>query len=369
MVVSVAIKNLAREKTRLVMSSSGVAFSILLIVAVVGIYNAIDAAVGDSIMNVAADLWVSSEGSSGSLHSPSVLSMDLIENLRRIEGVRDVKELVRTGVSIEMNGGSTLIYLTGYDVDSGIGGPWKIARGASKPGRGEAIVDKVLAAKNDLDIGDNIKIIDREFKIVGLSEGTALFITYMVFIPFEDAITLRQGEIVNYFLISTNASTSPKQVATSIDENIVGVSVLTSEELANSSKREILGGFLPIIFVIVTIGLVVGIVVVGLAIYTLTVERSREYGILKAIGTSNRRLYAIVVEQALIVSILGFLAGWLLSGAVLYITGVFVPELVVLITAPMMLWVLLLVLVMGIIASYLPIRRVAKVDPAVVFKT
>ncbi|MFQ6130053.1 MAG: ABC transporter permease [Candidatus Hadarchaeaceae archaeon] len=366
--VSIAAKNLFQEKTRLGIGTGGVAVAVVLVVVMVGVYNAFDVMLTDSIMNAGADLWVSSEGSAGSMHAQSNLSMDLVENLRQVEGVQEVEGLVRTLLSVEIDGNRFLLSITGYDVESGMGGPWKVIQGISSPSRGEIIADKVFAAKNGLKIGDDIEIMGQSFKIAGISDGTSMFFFYMLFVPLEDAPTLMPENTVTYFLVTTDASAPAKQVASAIEGNVVGVSALTSEDFANIGKEEILGGFLPIIFVIVGVGLLVGVAVVGLTVYTLTVERSKEYGILKAIGASNRRLYTIVAKQALILSTLGFVVGGLLSGIFIYFAGMLIPEFVIMVTAPMLVWVFLLFCFMGLVASYLPARKVAGVDPATVFK-
>ena len=59
----------------------------------------------------------------------------------------------------------------------------------------------------------------------------------------------------------------------------------------------------------VAIAFVVGVLVVGLVIYTATIERRREYGALKAIGARNRTLYGVVTTQAVIAAVAGAVAG------------------------------------------------------------
>ncbi len=111
------------------MSSFGIAFSVLLVITVVGIYNSLDVTITDSIVNSGAEIWVGAEGSTGSLHSPSILSSVLQENIRAVQGVSDVQPLVRTGLQIELNRKRSTILLQGYVVDSGLGGPPKVIRG------------------------------------------------------------------------------------------------------------------------------------------------------------------------------------------------------------------------------------------------
>lgn len=366
--VSIAAKNLFHEKTRLGIGIGGVAFAVVLVVSVVGMYYAFDAAVTEVVMNAGADIWVSSGAAGGSMHGQSLLSPGLAENLRQIVGVENAIGHVRSNASIQMDDARYLLHIVGYDTESGMGGPWKMFSGSSSPGQDEIIIDRVFASKAGLEIGKNFELLDHTFKVVGISEGTNLFVFYIVFVPLEDAKALMPEGMVTHFLVKVDGSVPAAQVTAAIEENISGVAALTSENLADINREEILGGFIPIISVIVAVGLLVGVSVVGLTVYTLTVERSKEYGILKAIGANNRRLYGIVAQQATILSLLGFVLGGILSGLVIYLARALVPEFIILVTVPMLVWTFVMFIVAGIIAAYIPAKKVARVDPATVFK-
>jgi len=144
--------------------------------------------------------------------------------------------------------------------------------------------------------------------------------------------------------------------------------VRLSEDVARQSKDEVAGSFLPIILVISAIGVLVGVAVVGLLVYTLTIEKSWEYGVLKAVGATNFYLYKIVLFQSLFVSILGFTIGAIISRPVISLIQNFVPEFVITFMPQMVLWVFLLFVVTGVVASFIPIRRLSGIDPAIVFK-
>src|SRR3989344_7584310 len=123
-----------------------------------------------------------------------------------------------------------------------------------------------------------------------------------------------------------------------------------------------------IIFVLVLVSIAVGIAVIGLTIYTSTIEKAREYGVLKAIGLRNRQLYNVVIQQALITGVIGFVVGTGLAFGLGVSIGKYVPQFVSQIWCFDVVWILALTLLMSTLAAYIPIRRLARIDPAEVFR-
>jgi putative ABC transport system permease protein len=119
--------------------------------------------------------------------------------------------------------------------------------------------------------------------------------------------------------------------------------------------------------VTVFLGILVGIVVVAQTLYTSAVEHVKEFGTVKAIGGSNWDIYRILGEQALIAAVVGFVAGALISLALrpvmakLYLNVLISPGFAAAVFAGTVL--------MCLGAAMLSFRRVAMIDPALVFRT
>jgi putative ABC transport system permease protein len=105
-----------------------------------------------------------------------------------------------------------------------------------------------------------------------------------------------------------------------------------------------------------------------LTIFTSTIEKAREYGVLKAIGVSNRQLYTVVVAQAVTAAVLGYLLGAGLALATSAAAGSFVPEFITEIRWLDAAWIFAVTLGMAVVSSLLPVRRLARIDPAEVFR-
>jgi len=118
----------------------------------------------------------------------------------------------------------------------------------------------------------------------------------------------------------------------------------------------------------VGIAFLVGTMIVGLIIYTATVERQREYGVIKAIGAKNRFLYQIVLTQALFASVAGAALGILLgNGAAQWIMSAR-PQFLIVFDPVDSGQALLAGLGMALIAAIFPTRVIASLAPAEVFR-
>ena len=125
---------------------------------------------------------------------------------------------------------------------------------------------------------------------------------------------------------------------------------------------------MPIVSVIVLIGFLIGLIVIGLTIFNATIEKSRELGVLKALGASNFNLYTLVFWQALFFSILGFLVGLALTFAIQPVILYFTPSFLSYFRLEDFVLVFALSILMAISASWIPLKRLSKIDPALVFK-
>ena len=114
------------------------------------------------------------------------------------------------------------------------------------------------------------------------------------------------------------------------------------------------------------LGLLVGVVVVAQTIYAATVDHIREYGTLKAMGATNRYLYAVILRQALTSGLIGFGAGIVIalsvaSASLKGTTAILVPT-------PLAGALFALTMAMCAAASIVSINKVTRLDPAMVFK-
>ncbi|HUF53522.1 MAG TPA: FtsX-like permease family protein, partial [Dehalococcoidia bacterium] len=261
------------------------------------------------------------------------------------------------------------IHLIGYDAETGMSGPLTIKDGAEAPGDGEVIIDDALGSRFGLGIGDRIEAAGRQWEITGISAGGNFVGSQTVFAQLDDVQeALSMGGLATFVGIRTTEGTDPAVVASAIESADSRIVAFTKDEFAESTREEVLGNLIPILTMILVLAFIVGLSVAGLTIYTSTVEKAREYGILKAVGFKNSYLYRLVFEQSMVIGAIGFVIG--AGGTILFspFATDLVPQFVTLVQWQDILLVLGATVVMSVVAGYVPVRRLATIDPTSVFK-
>lgn len=364
--VSIARKNLFHDKTRFLISIGGVAFSIFLILYFISLYYGFDYLLEGFVLNQDADIWVLQKGKTDFFRGSSRLPDELAPLLEQHGGVKSVHRLASRTLKVGEEENMTLI-VAGYETRSELGGPWNIVKGKTRPRAYEIIIDRVFARKNNLKIHDTIRIVDKDFRIVGISDYTSVLMWQYSFIKYEDAIEVFGQLRSDYLMLQVQNPEFAKSLISGI-ENSFNVNAFTKQEFLKNNKELIREGFVPILLAVVFIGVIVGTSFVAVTIYTITIERIKEYGILKAIGASNKQLYKIIFEQSITITAIGFILGTLITMIAVTLTYHLFPELTAIITINSIFIMAGISLGISILASYIPIKRVARVDPLMIFR-
>ncbi len=365
---NIAWKNLAGERTRFAISVAGVACAVVLVITLRALYwGVIDEATA-YVRSSGADLWVAQEGSPGDfLQSRSILPLGERERIERVPGVRHVSPLLSRPVGLNLKGREADLFLLGIAPGSEVGWPSAVRKGSTVYGPGEIVVDRVFAKNFGIRVGDRLPVGPNGQRVAAVVGGGNAFAYQFAWANLSDVAAISGAEgFVSYFLVNTSGGAAA--VGRRIVQQVPGTKVFAGTELADKNADNLRQGFLPVLLVLIVVAFVVGTAIIGLIIYTATLEKSREYGVLKAIGFSNRRLYKIVFQQSLVAAAAGFLVGCALSvvlgPAIERIVPVFVTEIrpgdIVLAASG--------AFGMAVLASFIPARPVARLDPAQVFR-
>jgi len=365
--VPVARRNLFSDPIRLAISISGVAVAILLIIVLLGVYSGSVRQMSAYVDNVDADLWVAQKGSPDMIHSFSVVPEVMVEELRGLDGVEKVYPLTSRTTLVDIDGQKNSLILVGYE-PGGAGGPWSMVEGRSDPVPGEIVCDRVTMKTNGLGLGDSFEIDGKPYRIVGVSEDTTIMVAQYAFVDIDEAREALGPGRINFILLKTAPDADREQVRQQIAAAHPDQTVYTREEFAENNAAVIRVGILPILSVVVAIAFIIGVAIVGLVVYSATLEKYREYGVLKAVGASGATLYRIVLEQALISSLLGYIAGALASFAVARIISRIVVQISVAFSWQQFLSAFGAAIAMSVIASCIPARKINNIDPVIVFK-
>lgn len=368
MKVSVARRNLFSDRTRLAISVSGVAIAILLMLILLGVYKGTLDQSSAYVRHVEADLWVAQAGTKDMFHTFSIVPAALSDPISNIDGVEEVHLLVTRPTSISIKGKDSSVTIVGYHSETGVGGPWDIVEGRAPPNPGEIIVDRAIMKQNGLKLGDFINVEGIPHGIVGVSRGTSQIINSYAFVDLEELRLFLGPDRVSFLMLKLTDPSQAGRVSDEIVSKYPDLVVFTTDQLAENNTSVLSEGFVPILSVLVVISFLVGVAIVGLVVYSATVERSREYGILKAVGASNRRLYGIVFQQSLLSSLIGYVVGLLFAFGVAALVEQVVARINISFSWKHFVAALVAALTMSLLASYIPIRKINGIDPVIVFK-
>jgi putative ABC transport system permease protein len=370
----VARKNLFHERIRLAISVGGVALSVFLIGILLSLFRGWSEKVGEYVEFVPADLWVASDGATDFIQAGSVLPKSAGVLLGFLPEVETVSPLIVRPLEVTTAADPDKeieLQLVGYDPEIDLGGPLSVVAGKSPPGPGEIVIDKAMSDRYGVEIGDRLVRGTSSLTVVGKSKGGDFVFTQVAFVTLETAeefLGLDRDSQRTFFLLTLEDPSQKEALAARLEAAAPNLTLFTGNEFADETRDRILSNILPMLIVVLIVAFIVGLAVAGLTIYTATVEKSREYGILKAEGFTNRFLYRVVLEQSLVTSILGFLLG---AGLTIFIAPFaedLVPQFVVLVRWQDILGITGATLLMALFAAYIPVRRIARIDPVTVFK-
>ncbi len=365
--MSLARKNLFQDKTRLALSVGGVALAVMLILLLNGFLAGMNRQITSYLDHTPGSLIVAQRGVRNLLGATSLLPGDAAAAAESTVGVDAVIPILSQFIILDLDGRKQPAYLVGYDPAKG-GGPWRIAEGREPQTDHEVVFDRVMARRHDIHIGDSIQVMGQDFTIVGLSDGTTSWMTSFFFMRTSAAEKLlRAPGSTSFLLVEVEPGSAPEDVRARLD-GLAGINAVSKSEMAANDLKLFAKVFSAPLQLMVGIAFLVGTMIVGLVIYTATVERQREYGVLKAIGASNRTLYRVVVTQALVAALAGVVLGMLLAyGAGRWIMSVR-PQFLIAFDPQDVVLALLTGLGMALAAAFFPARVVAGLAPAEVFR-
>lgn len=365
-----AWRNLVHERTRLAISVGGVALAIVLILVVAGIFAGSEEHAVAYIKNQPAPLWAMQAGVENMHMSSSLIDEETVQSIRQFDGISEGVALLYATAGVDLGEAVVYSYIFAVDDASPFGGPWKLAGGTRTLAVDEVIIDAHLAVRYGLEIGDQVNILGADLTIAGLSEGTFGIATSITFVNMR-ALALMMGvspQSASYVLIKPAQGKDTALLLNDLEESFPNVNWMQKDEFIASDKEMIRQMGADVIRAMNVISYVVGMLVIGLTIYTATLERAREYGMLKAIGMNSGSLLRLVFVQAFVSAGLGILVGILLTFGLARLISNALPEMLVIIDPDFILRQLPILAGITTIGALIPMGRILRLDALVVFR-
>jgi putative ABC transport system permease protein len=169
------------------------------------------------------------------------------------------------------------------------------------------IVDEYYAQQKHLHIGDTVNMVNHDWKLVGIFESGKLA-RVCVKLKVLQELTGNPGHLSQIF-IKVDDPKSAQAVVDQLRAKYKGYQIYTMEEFTSMLSISNVGMLKSFIGVVIGVAVVVGFIVVFMAMYTAVLERTREIGILKAVGGSSALILNILFRETLLLALLGSVVG------------------------------------------------------------
>jgi ABC-type antimicrobial peptide transport system permease subunit len=285
-----------------------------------------------------------------------------------VEGVKRVTPISYLNTIIKANDKESFSFVVGLLPDADRAGPWAMAEGRGIENKGEVVIPSVLSNLTGADIGGKVTITDKEFTIVGLSEGTfssANAITFIDFTDLEDILS--STGTYSFLLVDIEEGLSPQLMSKRIKEEVSKVNALPQSEFVKNDFAMAMQMGVEIIFMMTVICSALAVLIVGFTSYSLVMKKKREIAIIKALGIRNSSIFAGIVFQSVVVASLGFLFASLFAVLVIPRLPALLPQLSLSVSAMVIVRIGVAMLVISAIGALIPAYTVSKLDPAEVF--
>lgn len=313
---NLVVSNIRQRPIRTFVSVAGVALGVCLVMLFTGLARGMSNDLQRRASNLRAEIIFTRPGSMQLTASSANLSTKYVESLKQIEGVEEVLPVIR--YVFQGNRGFGFEQVEGVEWESFARvNQLQIQEGSAPQANDEIVIDATKARNNKHKVGDSIQLFgSKPYRIVGIYSPESGARTKMSLAAMQEA--LESPGRATYILIKVRNPDQQVEVAKRIDATLPGNKIQFTRDLFTSLEKSIpyLGIFLR---VLVGLAAVVSALVVMLAMYTTITERTREIGILKALGASRRYIVYIIESEALLISVVGLVAGFVLSFAAGYL--------------------------------------------------
>jgi len=374
--MNLAVKDIEHNLGRFLLTCVGLSLLLCIVLAMVGIYRGLIVEALGLLRAAQAHVWVVEGGTRGPFAEASRLPGDTREMIATQWGVAAAGAVAYQNVEALHRGAVKRLMVVGAEI-SRLGEAPALADGRPiMRSRYEAIADRAAG----LAIGEQIKLGRDIFTIVGLTQNiVGSGGDPVVFVSLRDAQRLQflaepnaarrdlarnpgaasgSGDTINAVLVRLLPDVDPVEFAKSVSR-WKHLSALTHDEQETVLSRSVIERARRQIGLFTSLLLIVSTVIIGLIVYTMTLDKKKAIATLKLIGAPDSRIVGLIIQQALAMGIISFVVG---LGLIHSIYGYFPRRLVL--EAPDAAVLFGVVLLVCLLASALGVRVALKIDPA-----
>jgi putative ABC transport system permease protein len=373
MIPKLAYRNLFHDRLSLTVTLVGIVFSVVLVAVQFGLYLGSENRIASMLDHVVADLWVVPYATK-SFDDPALLAGREKHAMLSTPGVASVQELAVGFVSWrKRGGGATAALLVGSEAAQDSALPWDLTQGSiaalSAPfavAVDETYFDELGIAR----LGDQAEINNTQVTVTAVTRGIRSFTTLpYIFTTLSTARTLIHAapEQASYMLVRVAQGSDVEAVRAALAARLPDAEILTHHEFRKRSLDYWLfqTGAGSALIAGAILGIIVGIVIVAQTLYASTKDHLNEFATLRALGASARYIHKVILMQAILSAVIGYVLGIALSLLVIWASSK--TTLLIVMTPNLAMLLFALTVGMCTLAAICAIFKVTRIDPAVVF--
>jgi putative ABC transport system permease protein len=389
--MNLALRDVRYRLGRFLLTALGLGLLLTSVMTMGGVYQGLVVEALSIVRASGADLWVVQKDTNGPFAETSRIPDDLYRVIRAVPGVREASPVAFQTLQFRVGPKPFRVQLIGYRL-GGLGGPPAVVAGRPIV---RSHYEMVIGGDAGLPVGTEVRIGRLSLRIVGLTDGIVsssgdpvAFVTLLdaqeiQFSKANEAVRNDRARLQADLRASPALATvSPEALAPIIQSTHLANAILVRLEpgadapavqahierwkyyraLTASQQEEVLGKSViergrKQTLLMRAILLVVSTVIIALIIYTMTLEKTRDIATLKVVGTPDRTIAALILQEALALGLLGFGLGAVIIGR----TYQYFPRRIVILASDQ--YVLLgIVLGICVLASLLGIAKALRVD-------
>ncbi len=355
-----AIRNILRRRTRTALTALGVSIAIAAIVALGGITQGMADSLTSVLTGSQAELMAIEADVSDT--SYSAIDERIGARIAALPDVEAVSGVVFTAIGTE---DVPMLLVFGYHPREFAIRRLRIVEGEPLTARRQALVGRQATENLGLEVGDTLRLLESRFRVVGIFETGVGYEESGVVIGLREAQALAgKPHQVTWYLIKLRAPERAEEIRDELNGRFPEIAVsLTSEFIEDMpdmrTNQEMIG---QISFLAMFIG---GVGMLNTMLMSV-LERTREIGVLRALGWRRRQVLGMILREALALGVLGGICGLLLGMGLAWgtlqipvIKGMLSPRY----TPQLLVQALLVAVVTGALGGLYPAWRATQMRP------
>ncbi|MGA2275299.1 MAG: ABC transporter permease [Bryobacteraceae bacterium] len=218
-----------------------------------------------------------------------------------------------------------ILALTGIDVAkfNRMTGGFTYDEGGPLKGPDDILVDRLYAEEHHLQVGQTIKLMNHDWRVAGVIEPGKLARLAVPIRTLQD-LDAATGMVAQIY-VQVDDPANVDRVVDELQHLLKSYKVYTMAEITAMYNVDQIPAIKPFTVVVAAIGVVIGVTVVWLSMYMVVLQRTREIGILKALGASKAFILGIILAEATLLGVGGTILGIVFSYGAQWLIRTLVP--------------------------------------------